>query len=214
MNWYTFAKDELRVSVQLYINMFEVTDDVLDDIERIINRHWDGSQYHSVAHMFSVASTALKIADYAHLTPLERVALFIAGCFHDAGRRDINDKINVRIASQIALEYVNKALTMSDTDKSHLSSLVESAIKATVYTPNSRKIPSTEVGKILRDADYLSAVTLPEGKIFEEASQALYDEMGVRVTYDFIRSQGVTHRSSKHFAEHDLNFDTELHCKD
>lgn len=187
MDWYQFSRYSVLLNITSYLPEDCFSDRCLEIAENLIRKHWDGSEYHCVAHMFSVAATGLELADRMGLSDEDKFAVLIAGLFHDAGRRAVDDKINVEVAFKIAEEFIEYVYKFDDEfEKRKIKGLVKVGINGTLY-------PSTEpiehnVGKVLRDADF--AATLAPDNIVHEIRQALKDEMQVYQTdYSFIVDQ-------------------------
>lgn len=187
-NWYQYEK---RRFVENQNSLFDepfLDDDDISEIESWVNFNWDGSEYHCMAHMFGVANTALELAHMMDLDDTYKKIITMAGLFHDAGRRAIDDAENVKVASELFEEFnLMHQLDYGFFDYTLRRMLVHDAIKATQYPPPG-KITSRH-GMILRDADF--AATLTPAPVVKEIRQALADEMGVVQTdYSFVVGQG------------------------
>lgn len=112
--------------------------------------------YHSVDHMVSVSRNAVYLAGKESISNIDCTLLAVAGLFHDAGRLDIEDSLNIRKAIDIASNWIPDIWIGK----------VARYIAATEYSPERTEYLiqyGTVEERIMRDADFL-AWAVPERK--------------------------------------------------
>lgn len=143
--------------------------------------------FHNVAHMTAVASNALNLSRYYGLPTRNTYLAFLAGLFHDAGRKDILDKLNIETALTIASKYA----PISPVDWPIFSKY----LSATEFSEEKTQelASSGTLGElIVRDSDFLvwANKTKQEG-MFRGLSEETGTKVDLQSTTQFLQDHGV-----------------------
>ena len=124
--------------------MQKTVDKVAEYVTQLLDEKLaDGHYFHSLKHTREMVEAALEIADNTDLTKKELEILMIAAWFHDAGYT-VTYENHEEKSAEIAEEYLKQ---LNYPDKS-----IE-AVKQLILKTKIDSQPSTELEKILRDAD-------------------------------------------------------------